>query len=188
MYCLKCKRKTDSANITQTVTKNKRMLTKATCTVCNSKKSCFSKQQNSIEGKGFLNGIIEKLPIELHLPAKMGEYVTNGSFNNLQKYSYCGPGTRYDQRTRERYKGINELDSMCKLHDQFYNENSDTKSRNISDLALAHRANEIATDPKFDATQRRDAALVGNIMKNKARFGLGIKKSLNCNEGLMKRK
>ena len=185
MYCLKCKRKTDSVNITQTVTKNKRMLMKATCSVCNSKKSCFS---TNTEGKGFLNDIIEKLPIELHLPAKIGEYVNNGSFNNLQKYSYCGPGTRYDQRTREGYKGINELDSMCKLHDQFYNENSDTKSRNISDLALAHRANEIAADSKFDATQRRDAALVGNIMKNKARFGLGIKKSLNSKKGLMKRK
>ena len=98
------------------------------------------------------------------------------------------PGTRYEQRIREEYKGINELDSMCKLHDQFYNENLDTKSRNISDLALAHRANEIAADSKFDVSQRRDAALVGNIMKNKARFGLGIKKFLNCNEGLMKRK
>src|SRR5580704_14041739 len=154
MYCLKCKRKTDSANITQTVTKNKRMLMKATCSICNSKKSCFS---TNTEGKGFLNGIIEKLPIELHLPAKMGEYVTNGSFNNLQKYSYCGPGTRYDQRTRERYKGINELDSMCKLHDQFYDEYLDTKSRNVSDLALAHRANEIAAHSKLDSTERSDA-------------------------------
>src|ERR1700754_2449337 len=187
MYCMKCRRKTYSANISQTIPKNKRMLIKATCTVCDSKKSCFSKQQSSTEGKGFLNGIIEKLPIELHLPTKMGEYVNNGSFNNLQKYSYCGPGTRYEQRRREGYKGINELDSMCKLHDQFYHENLDTKSRNISDLALAHRANEIAADSKFDASQRRDAALVGSIMKNKARFGLGIK-SLNCNEGLMKRK
>ena len=112
MYCLKCRRKTDSANIVQTMTKNKRMLIKATCTVCNSKKSSFSKQQNSIEGKGFINGIIEKLPIELHLPAKMGEHVTDGSFNNLQKYSYCGPGTRYEQRIREEYKGINDTRSV----------------------------------------------------------------------------
>ena len=185
MYCLKCKRKTDSANIAETVTKNKRILLKATCTVCNSKKSCFSKDT---KGNGFLNDIIEKLPIELHLPSKMGEYVNNGSFNNLQKYSYCGPGTRYEQRSREGYKGINELDSMCKLHDQFYNENWDTKSRNINDLALAHRANEIAADPKFDAIQRRDATLIGNIMKNKARFGLGIRKSLNAKKGLMKGK
>ena len=38
------------------------------------------------------------------------------------------------QRNGEGYKGINELDRMAKLHDQFYNENTDTKARNI-DLA-----------------------------------------------------
>jgi Phospholipase A2-like domain len=60
---------------------------------------------------------------------RTGEYVTNGSFINLHKYSYCGPGTKYDQRVKEGYNGINELDSMCKLHDRFYNENQDTHSR-----------------------------------------------------------
>ena len=114
--------------------------------------------------------------------------MSDGSFNNQKKYSYCGPGTKYEQRVREGYKGINELDSMCKLHDKFYNDNSDTKTRNISDLALAHRATEIANDPRYDSTQRRDANFVAMIMKNKARFGLGIKKSLNCQKVLMKTK
>src|ERR1700761_8731698 len=97
MYCMKYRRKTYNSDITQTMSKNKRMLIKAICTVCNSKKSSFVKQQNITEGKGFLNDIIEKLSIELHLPAKMGEYVTDRSFNNLQKYSYCEPGIRYEQ-------------------------------------------------------------------------------------------
>ena len=117
----------------------------------------YSSKRKFIQGKGFLNDAIRKLGnlgIELHLPAKEGEYVTNGSFNNLQKYSYCGPGTRYEQRVREGYKGINELDSMCKLHDRFYNENSDTSSRNVSDVALAHSANEIAGDLRYDGVQR----------------------------------
>ena len=64
---------------------------------------------------------------------------------------------------------------MCKLHDKFYNENQDTASRNISDVALAHAANEIANNPKFDSRQRRDASFVSMVMKNKARFGLGLK-------------
>ena len=63
---------------------------------------------------------------------------------------------------------------MCKIYDQFYNENQDTESRNVSDVALAHRANEIANDLRFDNTQRRDAKFVAGIMKNKAKFGLGI--------------
>ena len=67
---------------------------------------------------------------------------------------------------------------MCKLHDQFYTENTDTPSRNISDEALAHRANEISNDPKFFNTQRNMAKLVYYIMNNKARFGLGYTKNL----------
>ena len=63
---------------------------------------------------------------------------------------------------------------MCKLHDQFYNENQDAESRNISDSALAHRANEIANDDRFDEEQRRFARFVKVIMDNKVRFGLGV--------------
>ena len=63
---------------------------------------------------------------------------------------------------------------MCKLHDQFYTENTDTSTRNISDDALSHRANEIANDSRFDDEQRRFAKYVAFVMKNKSRFGLGI--------------
>jgi len=66
---------------------------------------------------------------------------------------------------------------MCKLHDQFYNEHTDTKSRNISDIALAHRAEEIARNPMYDEQQKKDANFIAGIMRNKARFGLGIHSS-----------
>ena len=70
-------------------------------------------------GKGFsLNSFVNNLSIELHQYAEKGEDVPGSSFNNQQKYSYCGPGTKYEQRIREGYKEINELDSMCKLHDK----------------------------------------------------------------------
>ena len=184
-YCVKCRQKTESYNITEAITKNSKKILKSTCSVCESKKSAFIKNDKS--GKGFTDAIGQYIG-EIHLPANQGENVSDGSFNNQKKYSYCGPGTKYEQRVREGYKGINELDSMCKLHDKFYNDNSDTKTRNISDLALAHRATEIANDPGSDSTQRRDANFVAMIMKNKARFGLGIKKSLNFQKGLMKTK
>ena len=128
-------------------------------------------------GTGLLNNLVNNLPVELHLAADKGENVPNGSFNDLQKYSYAGPGTKYIQRVKEGYRGINELDRMAKLHDQFYNENTDTKTRNISDVALAHRAREITSDPRTDEAQKRDARLVANLMENKARFGLGVKKT-----------
>ena len=167
-YCVKCRAKTASLNELQLSTKNNRKMRKGECAVCRKTKTSFI-------GAGFsLNSFVNNLPIELHQFAEKGEHVPGGSFNNQQKYSYCGPGTKYDQRMREGYRGINELDSMCKLHDKFYNENSDTKVRNISDIALAHRADEIANNPMYDDVQRKDANFISGIMKTKAKFGLGV--------------
>lgn len=178
-FCLKCKRNTDSINGVQTTTKNNKPILKSNCAVCGTQKAQFLKHAS---GKGLFNNALSNLGVELHLPASKGEYVPEGSFNNLNKYSYCGPGTKYDQRDSEGYQGINELDKMCKLHDRFYNDNSDTATRNISDEALAHRASEIANDSKFDDEQRRFAKYVAVVMKNKARFGFGIK-SKNVKKG-----
>jgi len=91
---------------------------------------------------------------------------------------------------REGYKGINELDRMCKLHYKFYNDNTDTKPRNVSDIALAHRADEILRNPMYDDVQRKDANFISGIMKAKARFGLGITKQSpkNLKRGPMKNK
>jgi hypothetical protein len=174
MYCVKCKKKTETLDIMKVTTKNNRSMTKGVCSVCGKNKTSFFTGSNLQSGGGFsLNSFVNNLPIELHQFAEKGEYVPGGSFNDQQKYSYCGPGTKYEQRVREGYKGINELDGMCKLHDKFYNENTDTKSRNISDIALAHRAQEIARNPMYDDVQRKDANFISGIMKTKARFGFG---------------
>jgi hypothetical protein len=150
MYCVKCRR-----SIKETE--------KYKQAICGSKKI----------GVGLVNKIISNIG-EMHLPADQGENVPGGSFNNTKKYSYCGPGTKYNQRDQEGYQGINELDKMCKLHDKFYSENPDVKSRNVSDIALAHRAQEIANDPNYNSSQRYMANLVEKIMEIKARFGLGL--------------
>ena len=182
IYCFKCKLKTETLDGIEKTSSNGRNMIKGTCSVCGTKKSVFlsSKDRESVQGKGFsLNNLINNLPIEFHQYAEKGEYIPGGSFNDQQKYSFCGPGTRYDQRVREGYKGINELDKMCKLHDQFYKENKDTKDRNISDVALAHRADEIARDSNFDDVQRKDARFISGIMKTKAHLGFGVETSSN---------
>jgi len=177
MYCVKCKKKTDSIQVQETTTRNNRRRLTAICQLCGSKKSQFV---TSKTGEGVFNNLLSAVGNvvgEMHLPAKQGEYVPGGSFNNQNKYSFCGPGTKYEQRNREGYQGINDLDKACKLHDQFYNENPDTKSRNISDLALAHRAREIAKDPSFDDDQRWWADKVSRTMGVKAKLGLGHSKN-----------
>ena len=120
IYCLRCKHKTDALDGFEVKSSNGRNMIKGTCSVCGTKKSVFlsSKDRESARGKGFsLNNLINNLPIEFHQYAEKGEYVPGGSFNDQQKYSFCGPGTRYEQRIRDGYQGINELDKMCKLHD-----------------------------------------------------------------------
>src|SRR5271157_5734853 len=186
LYCVKCKWKTDTLNILQITTTNNKHMNKGICSNCGKNKSSFvSNKLLGVEpsvlevepliGKGFsLNSFVNNLPIELHQFAEKGEDVPGGSFNNQQQYSYCGPGTEYEQRVREGYKGINELDRMCKGHDKFYNENTDTKTRNISDIALAHRADEIARNPMYDEVQRKDANFISGVMKTKAKFGFGV--------------
>ena len=53
------------------------------------------------------------------------------------------------------------------------------KQRNIRDVALAHRAEEIANDTNFDDVQRKDARFISGIMKAKAYLGFGEKTSSN---------
>ena len=132
----------------------------------------YSNRKKYIIGKGFT----DMLPVEVHLHSEQGENVPGGSFNDQPKYSYCGPGTKYDQRNREGYKGINMLDEKCKLHDQFYNEYKDTELRNISDIALSNVAKQIANNSLTSDKEKRDADLVSKLLSVKATMGLGIKK------------
>jgi Phospholipase A2-like domain len=97
----------------------------------------------------------------LHQFAGKRENFRGGFFNSQQKYSYRGPATKYDQRI-ERGKEKNDLDSMCKMHDKFYNESSETKDRNISDITSAHRADEIANNPKDDVIVSNDSLLMNH--------------------------
>ena len=70
-------------------------------------------QMSFIHGSGIVNSLIDKLPIELHLPG----------------YQYCGPGTRLDQRLARGDPGLNPLDAACKQHDKVHGTGAGTSSR-----------------------------------------------------------
>ena len=184
IYCLKCKQKIETIDQSEIKSSNGRQMIKGICSVCGTNKSVFVSSKDhetalkTVQGKGFsMNNLINNLPIEFHQYTEKGEYVPGGSFNDQQKYLVCGPGTRYEPRIRDGHKGINELDKMCELHDQFYNENKDTKDRNISDIASG--ADEIANDSNVDDVQREDARFISGIMKTKAHLGFGLKSEKN---------
>ena len=81
MYCLKCKRKTESADVKRTISKNGKEILQGVCNICGCKKSSFISSNK--KGKGLGNVIVKAIGNlgELHLPANQGEYVPNGSFN-----------------------------------------------------------------------------------------------------------
>ena len=78
MYCLKCRRVTETENITTaTHKKNGRLMRRGQCVTCGKTKTQFIKRDAT--GESFLNTLVNKLPFEMHLPG----------------HNFTGPGTNY---------------------------------------------------------------------------------------------
>ena len=80
MYCLKCRRITDTENITTAVSKNSRLMRRGQCVGCRKIKTQFIKKGTA--GGSFLNSLVNKLSFEMHLP---GHNFTGPGI----KLSYC---------------------------------------------------------------------------------------------------
>ena len=65
MYCVKCKKTTDTSNVQYVVTKNGRNMKRGTCVIYGTTKTQFIKAQ---KGGSFINKAINNLPFEMHLP------------------------------------------------------------------------------------------------------------------------
>ena len=80
MYCLRCKKITDTDDIKFTITRNNKNMKRGTCHVCGLIKTQFVKQD--AVGEGIMNRLINKLPFEVHLPG----------------HNFTGPGTKLSKR------------------------------------------------------------------------------------------
>ena len=65
IYCVKCRRFTETRDIKQITTKNNCQMLQGICVACGTKKSKFIKSQ---KGKVFLNNTINSLPFEMLIP------------------------------------------------------------------------------------------------------------------------
>lgn len=111
-------------------------------------------------GLGILNDTINKLPFELHLPT----------------YSFCGPGTKLEERLSRGDLGINPLDSFCKEHDIAYAKNrGNIKKRNIADKILSEKAWQRVIAKDSSIGEKAAAYAITNIMKAKSKLGMGLK-------------
>lgn len=125
----------------------------------NKKQSFIPKPSLRKHGKGVVNRLINKLPIELHLPG----------------YQYCGPGTKLKERLARGDPGINPLDQACKEHDIAYSRYKNTLDRNIADRILEEKAWQRVKSRDASLSERANALLVTNIMKAKVKLGMGVK-------------
>lgn len=114
-------------------------------------------------GRGLINTVINKLPVELHIPG----------------YNYCGPGTKLQKRLLRGDVGVNKLDEACRLHDIAYTKYIDTSSRHAADLELAKKAWERFKSSDASVGEKAAALLVSNIMKGKVKMGGALKQELN---------
>ena len=79
MYCVKCKKATDTSNVQYVVSKNGRNIKRGKCVICGTTKTQFIKAQ---KGGSLLNKAINNLPFEMHLP----------------DHNFRGPGTKLKTR------------------------------------------------------------------------------------------
>lgn len=126
-----------------------------TMVVCKRTKRQTVKRQ---KGKGFVNSIINKLPIELHVPG----------------YQYCGPGTKLAKRLARGDPGINPLDAACKEHDIAYSQNRENlAARHEADRILAEKAKSRVSAKDSSVGEKAVAWAVAKTMKVKRKFGMG---------------
>lgn len=109
------------------------------------------------KGSGLVNTLINKLPVELHIPG----------------YNYCGPGTRLKKRLARGDRGINSLDEACKEHDIVYSQHQDLQTRHEADRTLAEKAWGRVRSKDAGIGEKAAALAIAGIMKGKTKLGMG---------------
>ena len=161
MYCVKCKKRTDTTNERITMTKNNKHMKRGTCVVCGTTKTQLTKAP---AGGSLLNKAINNLPVEVHLPG----------------HNFTGPGTKLNKRlnpdlTLKKWsKPINRVDKAAYHHDLCYLKNNDTATRNA--VCDKNMLKELEGIYKPTIREKMERGLVSSLIGAKARFGMGVDK------------
>ena len=159
MYCVKCRKKTETTSEKLVTTSNNRTMKKGSCAHCGTTKTQFVK---SSKGGSILNKMINSLPVEMHL---LG-------------HNFTGPGTKLNKRLnadltpKEWSKPINRIDKAAYHHDICYLKNMDTETRNrVCDKNMLEEMKNIY-NPSL--RERMELGLVSTLIGTKKRFGWGV--------------
>lgn len=173
MYCVKCKQKTDTVNISHVVSKNNRQMMKGICAVCGSKKSMFVK--NVQGGNIDIHALIGKLP----KPEKGW---------TLPKHKYTGPWNplhkQLDEKDNPRpgQEPYNQVDGIAMRHDICYRDHENDKHGCDRQMI-----NELSNMKPNGFREKIDSAFVKGVIGTKLKLGLG-QQSKNSMRGLAKKK
>ena len=150
MYCVKCRRVTETENIATATSRNGRLMRRGQCITCGKTKTQFIKK--GAAGGSFLNTLVNKLPFKIHLPG----------------HNFTGPGTKLYKRlnldgtSKEWSIPINRVDNAAYHHDLCYSKHDDTKTRNeVCDKTMI---GELSGIVNTTSRERIDKAIVGNSL------------------------
>ena len=167
IYCVRCKKKTPTLNIFESVTKNNRPILKGICENCKTKKNRFISK--SKVGGDIVSSVISKIPVELHLRSLKGK-----------KYSFCGPNTNLTERLnpddtpKEWSKPINKVDEVCLRHDLAYRDSDLGKgTRHDADKKMLEELNNLKD---LNINEKLARAVIKPIIATKHKLGLGVVK------------
>ncbi len=172
LYCVRCRRKTETNDLRRVISKNNRHMLYGKCAVCGLTKTQFVKSDASKTGGDLvstLNSVTKNItlpwgnvfPGELHLPG----------------LNFAGPGTRLDKRLtstgawKEWSKPVDRIDNAAYHHDLAYQHFPDTATRNIADRLMLDEMDAIK-DPTM--RERIERAIIKPIINAKQKFGLGV--------------
>ena len=158
MYCLKCRRVTETQNIATATSKNGRLMRRGQCITCGKYKTQFVERDAT--GRSFLNTLVNKLPFDMHL----SDHFTG---SGTKRYKRLNP----DGTPKEWSILINRVDDAAYHHDLCYSKHDDTKIRNeVCDKTMLGELNGIVNRT---LRERIDKSIVGKLIKAKVDFGLG---------------
>ena len=165
MYCVKCRRVTETEIIHIATSKNSRLMRRGQCITCAKTKTQFIKS-DATDGS-FLNTLVNNLPFEMHLPG----------------HNFTGQGTKLNKRLnpdgtpKEWSIPKNRVDNAAYHHDLSYSRHDDTKTRNeVCNKTMLGELNEIV-NPTL--REKIDKSIVRKLNNAKVKFRLGhpVKKS-----------
>ena len=156
MYCVKCKKTTDTSGVQFVVSKNGGNMKRGTCVTCGTTKTQFIKGQ---KGGSMLNKAINNLPFEMHLPG----------------HNFTAPGTKLKKRLKPNWrKPVNHVDKAAYHHDVCHLKNDDTVTVNaVCDKNMLKELKGIYNPSLWE---RSDKSIVSKLIGTKVKFGMGVEK------------